>query len=103
MLMTSPSLFPRRVGVLGRGLLLPRVVPHGTRRGTGRIRTGRGIIAGRLLMSGRILTRTIMVRPGVVVLVRIMVVRPVLVMVVLAGMLSGVGMMLAGMFMRVAG
>ncbi|EGG25796.1 hypothetical protein PA08_1753 [Cutibacterium modestum P08] len=38
-----------------------------------------------------------------VVLVRIMVVRPVLVMVVLAGMLSGVGMMLAGMFMRVAG
>lgn len=87
-------------GILGRGLLFPRLVPRGIRgRATGRIRAGRGMVTGRLLLPGRIPTRTMMIRPGVVALVHIVVVRPGPVMV-----LFGVGMMpTRRMFVRVAG
>ena len=78
--------------ILGRGLLLPRVVPRGIRgRGTGRIRTGRDILVGRLLLPGPILASIMMVLLGLVMAVLLIV------------MLSGTGMMLAGMFVRVAG
>lgn len=77
--------------ILGRGLLLPRVVPRGIRgRGTGRIRTGRGILVGRLLLSGRILASTVQVWAG-----------PLVAMVLLT-MESSIGT-LTRMFMRVAG
>ncbi|PGX70096.1 hypothetical protein B6N38_07210 [Cutibacterium avidum] len=79
MVWMSPSLLRRRVRIRGRNLLLPRLVPRGIRgRGTGRIRTGRGILVGRLLPPGRILASTMMVRTVVVV-------RLGLVMVVLSG------------------
>ena len=74
--------------ILGRGLLLPRVVPRGIRgRGTGRIHTGRGILTSRLPLPSRILLCTMMARTDVVVLLG-------LVMVVLFGV---------GRLMRLAG
>ena len=77
--------------ILGRGLLLPRVVPRGIRgRGTGRIRTGRGILVGRLLLSGRILASTVQVWAG-----------PLVAMVLLT-MEPSIGT-LTRMFMRVTG
>ncbi|OIJ76693.1 hypothetical protein APY06_02175 [Cutibacterium avidum] len=77
--------------ILGRGLLLPRVVPRGIRgRGMGRIRTGRGILVGRLLLSGRILASTVQVWAGS------------LVAMALLTMESSIGT-LTRMFMRVAG
>lgn len=77
--------------ILGRGLLLPRVVPRGIRgRGTGRIRTGRGILTSRLLLSGRILASTVQVWAGS------------LVAMALLTMESSIGT-LTRMFMRVAG
>ena len=91
MVWMSPSLLRRRVGILGRGLLLPRVAPHGIRgRGTGRIRTGRGILVGRLLLSGRILASTVQVWAG-----------PLVAMVLLT-MEPSIGT-LTRMFMRVTG
>ena len=77
--------------ILDRGLLFPRVVPRGIRgRGTGRIRTGRGILVGRLLLSGRILASTVQVWAG-----------PLVAMVLLT-MESSIGT-LTRMFMRVIG
>lgn len=74
--------------ILGRGLLLPRVVPRGIRgRATGRIRAGRDILVGRLLLPGPILASIMMVLLGLVMAVLLIV------------MLSGTGMM----FVRVAG
>ena len=74
--------------ILGRSLLLPRLVPRGIRgRGTGRIRTGRGILTSRLPLPSRILLCTMMARTDVVVLLG-------LVMVVLFGV---------GRLMRLAG
>ena len=63
--------------ILGRGLLLPRVVPRGIRgRGTGRIRTGRGILVGRLLLSGRILASTVQVWAGSLVAMALLTMEP---------------------------
>ena len=77
--------------ILDRGLLLPRVVPRGIRgRGTGRIRTGRGILTSRLLLSGRILASTVQVWAGS------------LVAMALLTMESSIGT-LTRMFMRVIG
>ena len=77
--------------ILGRGLLLPRVVPRGIRgRGTGRIRAGRGMFTIRLLLSGRILVSTVQVWAG-----------PLVAMALLT-MESSIGT-LTRMFMRVVG
>ena len=63
--------------ILGRGLLLPRVVPRGIRgRGTGRIRAGRGILVGRLLLSGRILASTVQVWAGPLVAMALLTMEP---------------------------
>ena len=77
--------------ILGRSLLLPRLVPRGIRgRGTGRIRAGRGMFTSRLLLSGRILASTVQVWAG-----------PLVAMALLT-MESSIGT-LTRMFMRVTG
>ena len=91
MVWMSPSLLRRRVGIRDRSLLFPRLVPRGVRgRGTGRIRTGRGILVGRLLPPGRILASTVQVWTGS------------LVAMVLLTMEPSIGT-LTRMFMRVTG